>query len=320
MNKLVYPVLLSSSLILTACGGGSGTTATSSSGNTTGSSPAAAKTYAVKGTVPGTLIEAFCDNGAYFSTRSTQNGTSQHPFQLDLPVGMGCHLVMTTNEDDPANRIVTPVGFVDANGQVSTRITANTESTIDLGHVDLFLDRNDTGGFDADGDGVIDQPMDLGSHPELSVFDAGKTTLDPDGDGIIEPYDDEDGDGIINREDNDYSHKDRDRDRDGLLDSIDVNADNDPNATNTYPAHLDHDGDGYLDEDRDHDGFFDDDADRDGFHDDDKNRDGFHDDDANHDGFHDDDANHDGFHDDDLNHDGRHDNLEHGGEGQDDRF
>lgn len=74
---------------------------------------------------------------------------------------------------------------------------------------------------------------------------------------------------------------------------------------------LDHDDDGFPDDDLNRDGYHDDDLDLDGLHDDDSNRDGFHDDDSDRDGFHDDDSDRDGFHDDDLNHDGLRDDESH---------
>lgn len=295
-RSLLTLSILTSATLLTACGSGSSTESSSTSdaatNNTTTSTPSAAKsTYALKGTVPGTLIEAYCDNGGYFATHSTQNGTNQHPFELSLPAGLSCNLVMTTNETDPANSVITAIGFRDDNGNIGTRVTATANTTIDIGNVALFTSRTDASAADLDGNGVIDSPFDIGNHPDLSISQSINTALDMDGNGIIEPYEDEDGDGIINRDDADYSKKDIDTDRDGLMDSIDVNKNNDPNASNTYPTTIDSDQDGYLDEDLNHDGFYDDDK--------------------NHDGFHDDDANHDGFHDDDLNRDGHHDSENH---------
>ena len=69
--------LASCALVLASCGGascgggGGGSTPTSSL-----LSPAS-----VLGTVPGTRIEAFGDNGSYYVISSTHNGTGEHPFQ-----------------------------------------------------------------------------------------------------------------------------------------------------------------------------------------------------------------------------------------------
>ncbi len=281
-KRLLSTVIISSLALLTACGSSSVAPPT-----------LAPAVYTVKGTVPGTLIEAFCDNGSYYSATSVQNGTNQHPFEIELPGNLGCNLVMTTNENDPANTIITPIGFRDANGDISTRFSASTDTVIDIGNISLFIDVTAAAAFDSNNDSVIDVPYDAGVVTDLTIATAGATTLDPDADGIIEPYDDEDDDGIINRDDPDYSNLSTDSDRDGLPDSIDVNPDNDENASNTYPEVLDSDGDGYLDDDLNQDGFHDDDQDLDGFHDDDLDQDGFSDDDADHDGISDNDPNDD---------------------------
>ena len=272
-KTLLTSIIVTNLALLSACGGGGSTASTSTSTST-----AANAGVTVKGSVPGTLIEAFCDNGAYYAVNSTQNGTSRHPFEITLPANMGCNLVMTTNENDPANSVVTPIGFIDAtSGQLLPRISAASGVVIDLDFVSLFTSRVDAAGSDANGDGVIDSLYDVGEHSELTV-QAATTALDSDGDGIIEPYDDEDDDGVINRDDADYAQAHAsDADHDGLSDAVDVNPDNDRNASNTYPASLDQNSDGYLDDDKN----------KDGFHDDDLNKDGFHDDDLNHDGQHD---------------------------------
>ncbi len=299
MKTLFYSIALLLPLGIVGCGGSSDSD--SSSGSSSDS-----VTY--KGTVPGTLIEAFCDNGAYYSTNSIDDGTSQHPFELKLPAGLACNLVMTTNENDPANSVVTPIGFIDQNGHVSTRVTGPDGTEIDLGNIPLYVSRDDAGGDDADDDGILDAPMDLGKPAGLIIeLYSNSSTWDEDGDGVINYYDDEDDDGTPNHDDPDYSKADTDGDADGLDDDVDVNPDNDSSHSNEYPISKDHDRDGYLDEDQDHDGYYDDDSDQDGFHDDDLDEDGFHDDDLDEDGFHDDDLDEDGFHDDDLDHDGEHD-------------
>jgi len=193
---------------------------------------------------------------------------------------------MTTNEGT-ANEIITPIGFQDVNSQTSTQFTATKDKTIDIGHVSLYLDRANASSSDLDNDHVIDSPQDVGAVTDLTIRTKQKSTLDPDNNGIIEPYDDEDNDGVLNKNDADYSNKAQDSDRDGLPDSIDINKTNDANGSNEYSKSLDNNNDGYLDDDKNHDGFHDDDSNKDGYHDDDKNQDGFHDDDKDHDGLHD---------------------------------
>jgi hypothetical protein len=65
----------------------------------------------ITGTVPGTLIEAFCIDGSYYKTNSEQNGQKEHPFTLSIPRNLECHLVMTTNDDDPLTKVVTPIAI-----------------------------------------------------------------------------------------------------------------------------------------------------------------------------------------------------------------
>jgi hypothetical protein len=260
---------------LTACGGGGSY------------QPSAAQdTYTISGTVPGTTIEAFCDNGAYYVTQSDNNGTSEHPFTLELPAGLGCNIVMITNEDDPNDSVVTPIAFLDASDQPTTTATANVGDKIDLGHVPLFLNRSEAGGFDANGDGVIDTPENVGKPVGLKIRDyVASKTLDKDGNNILDFYDDEDSDGVPNHADADYSARATDSDADGLDDDVDVNPGNERGHTNRYEEHRDRNKDGYLDQDHDRDGYYDDDADKDGFRDGDADKDGFHDDDHDRDGF-----------------------------------
>jgi len=68
-------IMLSSSL-LTACGSNN-------------SASISDNTASISGTVPGTKIEAFADNGAYYVVHSTDDGTTQHPFELVVPADMG---------------------------------------------------------------------------------------------------------------------------------------------------------------------------------------------------------------------------------------
>ena len=115
--------LASCALILASCGGGGGGGSTPTSSLL---SPAS-----VLGTVPGTRIEAFGDNGSYYVISSTHNGTGEHPFQLDLPPGIGFRIVMITNEGTP-EEVVTPIAFRDSSGRVLSRLAVNSGERIDL--------------------------------------------------------------------------------------------------------------------------------------------------------------------------------------------
>ncbi len=251
-TRLLYS-LISSSLVLTACGGGGG------------GSTALQSTYLLKGTVPGTQIEAYCDDGSTYSTVSTKNGTSNHPFELKLPQKLACRVVMITNENDPANKVITPIKFMDKNGKSSIAITSN-DKDIEVGHIDLKLSRSD---MDADdnGDGVEDIPKEiivLGS--TIVVVSKTNDPLDKDNDGIINVYEDDDGDKTPN-------HDDDDDDGDGIKD---IN-DNDHNNDGISDNDLDGDGvDNGKDVDDDNDGLkdsVDDDDDNDGIKDVDDNDD-----------------------------------------------
>lgn len=275
-------------MIQSACGGGGG-----------GGAGSTFSGASIGGTVPGTVIEAFGDNGSYYAVESKDDGSARHPFTLKLKPGVGFHLVMTTGEGTP-DEVVTPIGFRDSSGVVRTRLVLGKGEEIDLGHVPLYMSRNEAAGDDRDDDGVLDRPLvldDVGARNPLSQSDVDDDDIndwdDPDhggyhyGRGTDDPQDHDD-DGVPNvYDDDDDGPHGGDRDGDGLPNNVDANPDNDPDHRNNG-----------LDDDCDHDGYNDDDADHDGFHDDDDDRDGYHDDDYDHDGDHDSDHDDDGEDDD----------------------
>lgn len=75
MNQRHQLTILMCALLQAACGGGGG------GGSSTGSVAPSSADASVVGTVPGTMIEAFGDNGSYHVVESNDNGTSRHPFQ-----------------------------------------------------------------------------------------------------------------------------------------------------------------------------------------------------------------------------------------------
>jgi len=192
-------------LLLTACGGG-----------TTADAPAASAN--LTGTVPGTIIQAFCSDGSNPSVSSEQNGTAEHPFSLALPAQTDCRIVMVTNEGT-AEQIITPLTF---NGNAVINMNVN----FSLGYVPLAMDPNNI--VDANGDGVVDEPLDLPVTVEegVVVHTLNYDPMDTDSDGIPNYYDDDDNDGVANYEDDDYEH-DGDSDRDGIDDEYDNDDDND---------------------------------------------------------------------------------------------
>jgi len=232
MKHTTLYTLISTSLLLTACGGGGST------GTTT-----ALSTYQMTGTVPGTLIEAYCDDGSIHKVNSTKNSTNKHPFALKLPKNQACRVVMITNEKDQAKKVVTPIKFIDQQGK-SSIIISSKGGDIDVGHVSLSLTR---AGMTADtnSDGVEDIPMEvILNDADAKIVQRATDPMDRDKDGILNVYEDDDGDGVSN-------HDDNDDDGDGILDINDNDHDNDGVADN------DLDGDGIKnkqDSDIDNDG------------------------------------------------------------------
>jgi len=259
MKKLLLSTAILSSLtLLTACGGGGSTPAATTT-------PAAAQaTYTVKGTVPGTLIEGFCDNGSYYKTNSDQTAPLPHPFSIKLPSGHVCNLVMTMDEGT-TNAVVTSIGTADANGNISTRIEAAENETIDLGDIPLQSGTNLVN--DIDGDGVIDSPLDIGTVQKLTVKPAATATTPTAATTPSTSRLDVDGDGVLNKYDSNYASYDptvTDTDKDGIPDTDDINPTNSTTASNTFDSKRDANGDGYLDTDKNDDGFSDNDTNHDG--------------------------------------------------------
>ncbi len=207
-------------LLLAGCGGGD----SSSSASPTVSEPSK---RAVSGTVPGTLIEAFCQDGGYYSVTSTNDGTAKHPFYLELPSDANCKLIMTTNEKDPdvTKHIVTPILF--NNGSTVSSYIQVVDNT-DLGYIPLPMS----------GVGVqTPLVLDVTNAHSISVNTITNDPLDNDHDDIPNAYEDDDDDGIYNKYDDDkddYSKDDDDDDNDDY--SKDDDDDNTYNNTFTTPT------------------------------------------------------------------------------------
>jgi hypothetical protein len=256
MKRNTIPILMVSGLLLSGCGGGGGG----------GGSDTSSDTVNITGTVPGTRIEAFADNGAYYVTESVDNGTASHPFTLAVPPRMGLRLVMITGAGT-TDEVIAPIGFR-GNGVLHTRLLLGGCAQADLGHVPVPMGRNEAAPFDADGDGVLDAPLvldDVGARNPLTQCDADGDGMndwdDPDhggshyGPGTTDPMD-HDGDGIPNHYDADFTPAPGDRDGDGLPDEFDSNPDNMPGGNERLVD--DFNGGGYMDDDTNHDGFHDD--------------------------------------------------------------
>ena len=206
--------------LFTGCGGGGGGDSSSTSQTTT---------YSISGTVPGTIVEAFCNDGSYYSTTSINNGTNMHPFSLNLPTNLDCKIIMITNETDldKRNWIITPIRL-EANGNSGTYVTINKD--IKLGNIPL-----ETPGSNSWTSGVK-VPLTIIINDEiLTVKSLSNDPMDDDNDGIPNIYEDDDNDGYVNKHDDDDDNngkKDQDENRDdhdndGIKDIYDVDDDND---------------------------------------------------------------------------------------------
>lgn len=255
MKPRTIPFMLSGismAILLASCGGGS-SDATSSTTTT------ATTTSVVSGTVPGTLIEAFCADGTYRQVKSDSNVEStEHPFSILLPNNVDCRLVMTTNEDDPINKIVTSIQI--DSGLVASGLI-NMSANFDLGYVPLSMYRDDIDFDDLNLDGIKDTPLSVPlTLPDgVVLLDVDSDPLDKDGDDILDYYDDDDdndgtpditdddddNDGILDVDEHDSDGDgiddlyDRDDDNDGLNDDVDSDDDGDSIPDNEDDDHND---------------------------------------------------------------------------------
>ena len=229
MKRAILLSLIAAPFIMVGCGGGS-------------SSSSTATLAKITGTVPGTLIEAFCADGTYAQVTSTQNGTTQHPFEISVPQNVECRLVMTTNENDPVNRIITPIGFATA---TATGLTVSLNQDLNLGHVPLPLDPNTV----TTNNQVVVDPLLVDINSTTStvnnapIYDNNSNGIidayeDHNGNGRPDAYDDDDGDGIDNLHDDDDddgrpNHIDDENDsNDDNKDSSDNDNDDNKGSTN----------------------------------------------------------------------------------------
>ncbi|KPK25214.1 MAG: hypothetical protein AMJ61_12620 [Desulfobacterales bacterium SG8_35_2] len=221
----VFSLAFSALLLLTGCSGGG----LLADGGIIG-------TGSIVGTVPGTVIEAYGENGEYFLTYSQTNGTDHHPFLLDdLPAGVGFYLVMITNENT-GSEIVMPIAFQTSQGEVVARIVLNEGQQIDLGHIPLYLNCSQVV-YDVDPDGncILDKPFlldeSMGSKNPLKQMDADNDNINdyvdsdhgygPGSGGMYNNLQDQDGDGIPNYYDPDFVPYPNDSDGDGIPDNLD---------------------------------------------------------------------------------------------------
>lgn len=247
MNKKTIPnlllvgisITLSSFLIGCGGGGGSGDSATT---------PITPTTYSISGTVPGTIVEAYCSDGSSYSTTSTNNGTSEHPFTLTLPSNLECKLVMITNETaaNPADYIITPIEF-ESNSNSGTYI--KMDKNINLGNIPL-----DTPGVNSSWLPGVRTPLKvIVNNQTLTIKNLSSDPMDTDNDGVLNIYENDDDDSLPNKYDDDSDNNgikdstenkldndhdgisdiyDNDDDNDGIKDNSDTPKDNDDNEDN----------------------------------------------------------------------------------------
>lgn len=120
----------------------------------------------IRGTVPGTLIEAICEQNKYFSTNSVHNGTNEHPFELRIESQLNCKLQMTTNEGTDES-VTTNIAFEENNA--SGDRFKSLANNINLGNIPLALSRSEI--VDENSDGIADLPIVLAITPNVDVLD-----------------------------------------------------------------------------------------------------------------------------------------------------
>ena len=210
---------LSLATFIVGCGGGGGGTTTTSP-----------STYSISGTVPRTVIEAYCEDGSFYTVNSTDNNTNKHPFSLNIPNGLNCKLVMITNEtaSNPADYIITPIE-IEADGQSSTYLTIDKD--IQLGNIPL-----ETPGINSGWTPGVRTPLKVTINgKKVHVKKVSYDPMDTDNDGILNVYENDDNDSLPNKYDDDYDNngiKDvneasSDKDHDGINDNYDKDDDND---------------------------------------------------------------------------------------------
>jgi hypothetical protein len=175
MKKVILISLMAAPFLIVGCGGSSSTTATTTSAKITG-------------TVPGTFVEAFCADGTHVTTTSTPNGTNQHPYSLTVPTNTPCRLVMTTNQNNPAQRVTTPITI---NGKKAVSITGDT----DLGFANIPATYAEA--TDNNGDHVQDNDVDVApaSLNGAAVDDTNSNQFDADHNGKIDNIEDKNHNG-----------------------------------------------------------------------------------------------------------------------------
>jgi len=213
MKKTILISLIAAPFIIAGCGSSSSTTA---------------KSAKITGTVPGTFIEAYCDDGTYASVESVQNGTNQHPYSITVPTNTNCMLVMTTNQNSATERVITPITI---NGKNSINLNEDT----DIGYADIPANYSES--TDRDGDHVQDSPVNVS--PETlngTSNDTITNSFDQNHDGKVDTLEDSNGnhtpDGWEDRDGNGQEDIFDDENHNGKPDSVERNEGSENNNAN----------------------------------------------------------------------------------------
>jgi hypothetical protein len=223
--------VLAALLLLAGCGGGGALLA---DGGIIG-------TGSIIGAVPGTAIEAYGEQGEYFRTFSISDTTGEHPFELQLPAGVGFYLVMIMNEGTD-DEIVMPIAFQGQfRNEVLARIVLRVGQVIDLGYIPLYMNCNEIPvDNDPDFDCILETPFlldeSVGANNPLKQMDVDEDGIDDyedDDHGYgqhsgqeYNDRQDHDGDRIPNFYDMDFNPDPNDQDEDGIDDDEDENPGN----------------------------------------------------------------------------------------------
>ncbi len=179
------------------------------------------------------LIEAFCDGGLYFKTRSVTNTAGKHAFNIGLPANTNCRLVVARNTGNVNQQVSVALKLKKAAGQVSSVFKGSAKPVL-LGYIPVPANRS-LMKRDTNADGVEDAPQVVQLAPaqrnKITLTTLSSDPLDRDRDGIPNLYEDSDRDRIPDRLDNDD-------DNDGMRDINDADSNNDGQSDND----LDHDG------------------------------------------------------------------------------
>lgn len=236
--------LIVASGLLAGCGGGDD-----------GVSPPPPQGSIITGTVPGTVIHAYGDDGSYFSTETDPNATPPRPFSITVKPGIGYRLVL--EENGVFLPMVFGSGSANNNADTNRFYMSIVNGVLDLGFIDTSSGTkavptiNPLSVVDTDDDGTADlddpdfqlpasDPLDEDGDFIPNILDAdfgGPTADDVDGDGIPNAQDaDIDNDGLQNEDDPDADGGLIDDDKDGFRE---VDGDCDDGNPNIHPGAAD---------------------------------------------------------------------------------